>query len=61
MKLSLYNSFPFLTKEKYDEGISSGSMGVEYSTFTTSEPSILELVARGVKYGMGDTSAVDYP
>jgi len=34
-------------------------MGVKSSTFTTSEPCIPELVARGVKDGMGIASAID--
>jgi hypothetical protein len=45
----------FLLKNKYDEGISSGSIGVRSSILITFEQGKSELVARGVKDGMGES------
>jgi hypothetical protein len=52
-------AFLFLLKNKFDEGIYSGSIGVRSSILITSEPGNSELVARGVNDGMGEISAVD--
>jgi hypothetical protein len=54
-------SFLLLLKKKYDEGISSGSIGIRSSVFITYEQGKSELVVRGVKDGMRMESAVDSP
>jgi hypothetical protein len=53
--------FLFLLKKKPDESISSGSISVKSSTFTTYESCISKLEARGVKDVVGDVSAIDFP
>jgi len=50
-----------LLKKKPDEGISSSSIGVISSTFTSYEPCISKLDGQGVKDVIGDVSTIDFP
>jgi hypothetical protein len=54
-------TFLFLLKKIFDEAISLGSIGVIASIFITYEQCKTKLVARGVKDGMGEVSAIDSP
>ena len=54
-------AFLLLLKKKYDEGISSGSIGFRSSILITSEQGKSKPVARGVKDGIGVISAIDSP
>jgi hypothetical protein len=53
--------FLFLLKNKSDEGISLGSIGLRSSMLITYEQGRSKHVSRGVKDGIGVISAVDSP